>query len=318
MLKNIIVITFFLLVAYLFVHEPGIKDIASHPSPAKNYAEAIEKFKQVQKEEETGINPLCHSLLMTHGKKVAKTIAFVHGYTNCPKQFEKLGQQFFDLGYNVLVLRMPHHGLADRMTHDLTNFSAEEMIGYSDRVVDISQGLGEHVSFVGLSGGGIAAAWVAENRADVDQAVLIAPGLGLKLIPETLTTLVTNINLILPDRFPWWDPINLDTKSLPNGYPKFSWHGLAQQLRLALSIKKSARINPPAAKSIMVIINANDEAVNNSTIKEIADSWRIHGGAVTTYEFPAKYGYRHDLIDPSQSFQKTDQIYPELIRLISN
>ena len=70
----------------------------------------------LQAQEAAGDNPQCATQFLTHGKKTAHVIAFVHGYSNCPQMFMQLGQQFYALGYNVLIVPLPHHGLADRLT----------------------------------------------------------------------------------------------------------------------------------------------------------------------------------------------------------
>jgi pimeloyl-ACP methyl ester carboxylesterase len=306
-----------LVVGYLAVVPPHIGAVASRPNPAASYADALQRVETLQAQEATGHNPLCTTQLLTHGQKAARAIAFIHGYTNCPRQFLKLGQQFFDLGYNVLIVRMPHHGLADRMTNDLTHFTADKMMAYADQVLDIAHGLGERVTLVGLSAGGVVAAWAAQQRADLDQAVLIAPGLGLKLIPAPATVLVANVVLRAPDIFSWWDPINKDVGGLPNAYPRFSAHGLAQQLRLSFAVRTLAKRTAPAARSILLITNANDEAVDNNAAAGVAADWRAHGANVRTYEFPAALRFKHDLVDPGQPYQHVDVVYPKIIELIN-
>lgn len=62
-------------------------------------------------------------------------ILLVHGYTNCPAQFGKLGRQFYDLGYNVLIAPLPHHGLADRLNDEQGQLSARELTAYADEMM---------------------------------------------------------------------------------------------------------------------------------------------------------------------------------------
>ena len=166
---------------------PNIGVLASHPRPAADYADALQRVTARRALEEGRYNPLCHTRLLTHGQKTARAIAFIHGYTNCPNQFLMLGQQFHDLGYNVLLVPMPRHGLADFMTNEPSRLTAEEMAAYADELVDIARGLGERITLAGLSQGGVLAGWAAQTRADLDQAVLLSPGFGLKLVPTPLT-----------------------------------------------------------------------------------------------------------------------------------
>jgi alpha-beta hydrolase superfamily lysophospholipase len=106
----------------------------------------------------------------------------------------------------VLILSLPHHGLADCMTAGHAQLTAEELMAYSDGLVDIAQGLGEDVTVVGFSLGGTVADWAAQTRSDVDFAVLIAPGFGLQLIPAELTLPAARLALLLPDDYLWWEP----------------------------------------------------------------------------------------------------------------
>jgi len=43
----------------------------------------------------------------------------IHGTTNSPRQWEELGGALHALGHNVLILRMPHHGLESRSVGEL-------------------------------------------------------------------------------------------------------------------------------------------------------------------------------------------------------
>ena len=311
-------------VGYLALVPPNIGIIASHPNPAASYDEAVQRVQAIQAQEGADYNPRCRAQLLTHGQKTARVIAFIHGYTNCPNQFVPLGKQFYDLGYNVLLVPMPYHGLADLMTSELSRLTAEDMAAYADELVDISRGLGEHVTVAGLSQGGVVAGWAAQIRPDLDQAVLIAPGFGLKLIPTPLTVLAANVVLMAPESYQWWDPLH-DPKSPPptlspdgvQGYPRYSLHGLAQQLRLGFATEALAKSTAPAAKSILLITNANDLAVENSVADRVAGEWTAHGGNVTIYDFPVNLNLYHDLISPEQSLQRIDIVYPKLIELIN-
>ena len=129
------------------------------------------------------MNPVCQLKLITHDRKVERAIILVHGYTNCPQQFNTLGQQFYDLGYNVLIAPLPHHGLADRMIEEHGLLTAEELAAYADETVDLAQGLGDQVVMMGISAGGVTTAWAAQHRSDIDLAVIISPAFGFKTDP---------------------------------------------------------------------------------------------------------------------------------------
>jgi len=296
---------------------PPTWDLVSHPNPAASYAEAAGRIAALQAQETAGYNPQCATQFLTHGQKTARAIAFVHGYSNCPQMFAQLGQQFYALGYNVLLVPLPHHGLADRLTDDLSHLSAEELVAYTDQVVDIERGLGDKVSLVGLSAGGVVAGWAAQTRTDLDQAVLIAPSFGLQAIPRPLTTLAVNATLLLPDAFMWWDPFLQAQLGPSYAYPRFSRHGLAQIVRLGFAVRGLARGAAPGAATILVVTNANDNAVDNTVTAQVLADWRAHGSAATAYEFPADLQLAHNLVDPGEPNQHIDRVYPKLVALIA-
>lgn len=60
----------------------------SQPHPAANYAEAVPRV-ETKLSSEVNFYPDSHTILMTHGAKTAKTIAFIHGY---PKLLELIDQ----------------------------------------------------------------------------------------------------------------------------------------------------------------------------------------------------------------------------------
>ena len=264
------------------------------------------------------MNPVCQLQLMTHDKKVDRVIILVHGYTNCPQQFHELGQHFFDLGYNVLIAPLPHHGLADRMTEAQAKLKAEELAAYADETVDIAQGLGNQVIMMGISAGGVTTAWAAQNRSDIDLAVIISPAFGYKQIPTPMTAAVMNIYTLLPDEFVWWDPA-LQTNITPEyAYPRYSKHALVQILRLGFAVQENAKYSIPAAQKVVVVLNPADDSVNNPLTVTIAKNWQANGANLTTFEFEQNLQLPHDIIDPSQASQQINIVYPRLIELVNH
>jgi pimeloyl-ACP methyl ester carboxylesterase len=293
----------------------NISNLVSHPRPVQSYEEALQRVETLRGKELPDMNPVCKLQLMTHGKKVERAIILVHGYSNCPQQFRALGQRYYDLGYNVLLVPMPYHGLADQMTTAHAQLKAEDLAAYADETVDIAQGLGDQVIMMGISVGGVTTAWAAQNRSDLDLAVIISPLFGFKQVPTPLTAAVMNIYLFLPDSFVWWNPV-LQADSPPAyAYPRYSKHALVQAVRLGFATQLEARNKPPAAKKVVVVFNANDNSVNNALTMDVVKIWQAHGANLTTSEFEASLKLGHDLIDPTQPDQKIDIVYPRLIDL---
>jgi pimeloyl-ACP methyl ester carboxylesterase len=287
------------------------------PRPARDYAEAAARVAALQAHDTAEIKPISRLQFLTHGHRVERAIALFHGYTNSPAQFRQLGQALFERGYNVLIPRLPHHGLPDRLTTRHALLTAEELVELAAESIDIALGLGERVTVAGLSMGGVMAGWTAQERPEVERAVLIAPGFGLYPLPAILVRPATHLFLRMPNFFIWWDPKLKDKVPDPGyGYPRYATHALAQMLRLGAAVRARARGNPPAARSIVLVTNANDLAVDNCTTCHLGATWQRHGGQVQTYEFAADLMLPHDLIDPKAAGQKIDAVYPVLLELI--
>jgi pimeloyl-ACP methyl ester carboxylesterase len=302
----------------LFRKPQNISLLSSHPDPVQDYATAAQRIETLRLREPAGMNPDCTLQWLTHGKKVDRAIVLVHGYTNNTRQFLELGRRFHDLGYNVLIANLPYHGLADRMNTDHARLTAEQLVSYADETIDIAHGLGEQVIMMGLSIGGVVTAWAAQNRPDLDLAVVISPAFGARVIPTPLTAAAMNIVLHLKDVFIWWNPKLKENVPPPYGYPRFSLHVVAQTMRLGFATQARARSLPPLAKKIVVVFNPNDMAVNNALNLQVVKLWQAQHDNISTYEFEASLKLEHDFIDPNQPNQQVEIVYPRLIGLVES
>lgn len=298
------------------------KGLAALPiDPATDHEMALERYVQVQAQEEGDealLNPVCHSKLLTHGRKVDRAIILMHGMTNCPQQYVELAPLFYERGYNVLIPRMPCNGLADPNTDALKHVTATELRDCSATMIDIAHGLGDQVTFLGISVGGVMAAWVAQYRADVSKAVLIAPSFTVSpLLGVFLSRPVMHLFLIMPNLMTqWFKPFE---GGLGHNYRGFATRGLGQMMRLGLSVYDTAKTTKASAQSVLVITNAADPAVNNNITRQLVARWQAGGlHNLDTYEFDAKYKLIHDIIDPGQRYQQTALVYPVLLDLVTS
>lgn len=295
-------------------------ELAAHTdAPITDYEQAVARFAEVLRQEKRSgpHNPVCHSKLLTHGRKMERAIILMHGMTNCPEQFARLAPLFFERGYNVLIPLMPCNGLLDPDTEALKDVTAEQLRDCSNSMIDIGRGLGEHLTFAGISAGATMAAWVAQNRSDVDQAVLIAPAFtiarGLRVRPSRLVMhLLLTMPNVMTQRF---RPF---TGAVGHNYRGFATRGLGQVMRLGFSVYDAARTRKPAVQSVVVITNAADPAVGNSITRELLDRWRAGGlERAEICEFDASHHLIHDVIDPRQEQEQTALVYPILLNLIA-
>lgn len=285
--------------------------LTSRPNPAASYDEALARLTQMEAEEDAlPLLPECRTRLMTHGAQTEKVIVLYHGLTNCPRQFVELGEQFFDLGYNVLIARFPYHVNEGRSPSDLSALTAEKYRDLADASIDIARGLGRRVFVLGLSAGGTLASWVFQNRSDVERVVTVAPFFGIGAIPAWLNLFAVNL---LP-RVP---PIAITAPvPLKHAIRGNNTRGLSETMRLGLAVAQQAESGPPAARSIVLVTNANDLSVDNDMARSLLPLWERQGAQTETFAFPKSLGLRHDLIDVQQRNQKPDIVYPVLMDLM--
>ncbi len=286
--------------------------------PTHDYAEAAQRIDAIQSAEPPDLNPVGRSQFLTHNRKTDRAVVLFHGYTNCPQQFKPLGRQLHARGYNVLIPRAPGHGLADRLTDAHAHVTAERLIEVASSAIDIAQGLGAEVRVMGLSMGGLMTTWVAHHRSDIVRAVSIAQASGFKALPKRWTPLLRRIVLLLPNQMQWWDATVQDKGEGPrHAYPRYGTHGLMQLLRLGAALRSQAARSIPAARSVVIVKNANDESIDNTTLDDQVRLWRSSGAQnVETYTFGVEQRLIHDLIDPDQPAQRVDYVYPILIDLL--
>jgi alpha-beta hydrolase superfamily lysophospholipase len=293
------------------------ESLKSHPDPAPDYAEAVTRFQRLQKMEGPEINPVCRSILLTHGQRTERAVVFFHGYTNCPQQFRELGKIFYDLGYNVLIPRLPRHGIADRKVENLSPLKAEELRECADSSVDITCGLGQKVYVAGLSAGGTLAAWIAQNRSEVTRAVLIAPALGFSR--HEGTRLQKGLALLLPFvpdiRTDWF---SVDPDSPQHTYPGFSSRALGQLLRVSVATFAGAFDRTPKVQDVALVTSKSDDAVSDLLAWQLIGLWRSKElFRFTAVDFPKAMKIEHDMIDPAQINQQTEIVYPVLVRVLN-
>ena len=297
-----------------------MSDLESRHAPVTNYEEAITRVKAMQeKDNQDWARDVCITKLYHHGRQTEHVIVLLHGFTNCPEQFNELGKQYYEAGNNVFIPRTPYHGLSDRLTDALVNLTAENLAAFGDEVIDIAHGLGKKITVMGISGSGTLVAWLAQNRSDLDFAFIIAPLFGLAFIPPAFTKLFERIALLLPNFFMWWDPrTKADNPfSIYYAYPRYPTRALVEILRLAIITRNQAEKFPPAAKNITMIINDAEPAVSNAEIMRLLKLWRKHGkGNLNEYHFEKDMGLPHDLITPGTPGVPIGDVHPRLIAAV--
>lgn len=287
---------------------------APPPRPAPDYAGALARIAALREADTDEINPRCRTTFLTHGAATHTAIALFHGFTNCPAQYDLFARRLHERGHNVLVARVPHHGLNDRHTPDFARLTADEMATLAAESSDILHGLGERSVVIGFSLGGAMAAWVAQYRADIDHVALIAPAISVYGIGPLPQRTAARLVQLLPNRYISWENAEELRAAGPNhAYPRYSTRAVGQLLRLGAAIQAAARRSIYACGETTVITNPVDDTVNNAGINRVVREWRRQGAPVTTHEFPASWQLIHDLMDPMQQEQQVARVYPQLL-----
>jgi hypothetical protein len=303
-----------------FLRPLPLHDLVSTDNPATSHDEAMARWDETRaKEAGLPLHDGGRSIVLTHGYETERVFVLLHGLTNAPRQFRELGEKLFATGANVVIPRLAHHGLADRMTDAHAALTARDLIRYAQYGVDLAQGLGKNVTVVGLSISGISAAWLAQNRDDIDEVFLLAPLFGPAVAPDALTPAFAAALQRLPNQMLWWDPrVRENLPGPPYNYPRFPTRGLGEALRLGLDTAqpdRTLRVN-----RLGVILTENDLAVNNRRTRRLVEQWRAAspGTGIFLHEFPAEENIPHDFIDPLQPDARTDKVNTLLVEWLTD
>ncbi|NOT32644.1 MAG: hypothetical protein HOP12_00565 [Candidatus Eisenbacteria bacterium] len=300
---------------WLLMPPPAVQQAAARD--ASSYEEAFARWQGLRAADALALTPGCESRALLQGARAPRAVLLLHGITNCPLQFAALAESLHATGDNVLVPRLPRHGLADRMTVELASLRAEEVAGLVAECVGVARGFGDTVVVVGLSLTGVATAWAADNLADVDRAIVIAPAFAPPWRPAWLAPLATRLSLRLPNVFVWWDDAKEERLEGPRQcYPRFSTRAMGEGYRFGGQVMVDATRGAPRARSLWIFTTADDRAVDNVRAATLARHWRNAGATVNEYQFAAGDSIVHDMIDPAQVGARVARVYPVLLAAI--
>ena len=271
----------------------------------------------VKRDRGLDLNPLCASRALLHEGRTERCAVLLHGITNCPHQWVQLADTLHREGRNVLVPRYPHHGLRDRLNTDIARLTADELVETGEAVLAAAAELGERITVIGLSLGGVLAAWLAQRHAEVDLAVLVAPLFGIRHLPAAALPALRAAARHGPNAYLWWDRRLKASLQPEHGYPRVATRAFGALLELGRQVEADSRRDAPRARRLVVITNAADPALDNRPAAALARRWRARGAEVTEYEFPKSLGLPHDLIDPAHRATGVERVYPVLLDLVS-
>src|SRR2546423_6805501 len=274
----LIVLGVLVLLAAIAVVPIDTAPLQSDPHPIAEYARAVATYDTLREHERALVMQDGASLMYVHGHKTARALLLIHGLTNSPRQFRELAEQFYERDYNVIVPRLPLHGLLTADVALLKTLTAEQYRDYADAAVDVARGLGDSVFVIGLSAGGNVAIWIAEHRADVTRIIVVAPAITLAWIPGLLDAPAMNVMTRLPNLTIHQKP---DT-SRPHAYFGVSTRALGETLRFGASLMETADGAAPAVRDLTLVVNGNDHTIDAGPALRLVGLWHTRDGAATT------------------------------------
>lgn len=283
------------------------------PHPAADYASAVATLEAMRRSDSGLVMADGASIAYVHGARTPRVVVLVHGLTNSPRQFRELARQLYDRGDNVIVPRLPLHGLASANVDILRNITAERYRGYADTAVDIARGLGDTVIVIGLSAGGNVAAWIAQHRGDVARVIVIAPALRLARIPHLLAAPAMNTMERVPNYTFHQTPDTLRA----HAYFGVSTRALGETLRFGASVMEDVERDAPLVHDITMVLNENDHTISERSAMSLVTTWRSRDGVtVTEHRFARSLGLPHDVIDATQRCGLPAVVYPVIVSLM--
>ncbi len=280
----------------------------SYPNPVVDYDEAAARFEVILAEELPIVNDLSGSLLMTHGKPTEQVYIFIHGITNSPLQWKELGEMLHEQGNNILILRMPYHGLKSHKVGELGVLSTADLRDYADDAVDIASGLGKEITVIGISGGATVASWMGQNRPEVKKIVAISPFFGMASLPAFLDSFVTNLGHRMPN-------IVLDTfweQRRAWVYRGETTHAPAEFMLLGRSVFEQAKISEAEADASLFLTTAVDTTADNDYVDKLIEIWGKGKIDITFFQFDESYNIPHNSVDPTTDPEIRNLIYDKI------
>jgi len=287
------------------------------PTPCKGFQEAIGRHKAIVASEPDDLWPECRSVLLHHGGPSERVAIFYHGYSSCPQQFRALGKALHAQGWNVLIPRFPHHGHTDRDSSRTRHLTPEDLVRTASEAVDIGIGLGERLTVAGLSMGGLLTGWAAQLRPEVEHAVLVAPAYNVGPVPLALAPPLSALFRALPGINRAWNPDADPDEGVRHGYPHYNTRAIASLMTIGRALIAEARHQTPAAQSVSLITNENDDSIDNQAAAVVFSRWQSLGASgLQSYAFPKSMGLPHNTIEPENGSFDAADTHPMLLHLL--
>ena len=288
-------------------------------SGERAFAEAKERIRRLKSLDDARTLPGAGTNCYDHGRPTPLAVVLFHGFTNNPIQFARLAADLYARGCNVLVPRLPGHGDADRMSTRLEGLTAADFTDAANAAVDAAVGLGQHLAVSGISLGGSLCAWLATVRPDLDTIVSVSPAIALNHVAVVIDRVVVGAMTSMPaGTYAWWDP-HLKERILPeHAYPRYPIRTLGECYRIGESVIDARGPFPGRERAhVTFALNPPDGTVNDVVVKSVAQNWTASKWIAAQVATLSSVPTFHDIIEPEAPGARIDEVYPQVIRLIT-
>lgn len=272
---------------------------------------AVARLEAMQADErQLPLQQGAETLLYLHPEQPRRgTLVMFHGFTAGTWQFEPLATLAYARGYDVVVPRLPGHGLKDASGVEdpsqlLTGLNWQDYQTFGDRVYAMAKDLGGPVATLGLSVGGNVALDVAERHPEVSQVVAYAPFLWPKEPRvQTLFLATRAVDAATHGKgapflngltYSWGEECRADTAAGKRpGHSLFYGGNAYGATELGGLVVRNA---PGLKATLQLFVTAADDAADEATLRSLYKRAPSAGW----YYYPAAEGIPHPMVHPME------------------
>jgi pimeloyl-ACP methyl ester carboxylesterase len=230
----------------------------------------------------------CRSQFLLQPMPTDRVCLFFHGFTATPAQFARIGREFFQMGYNVLIPLLPGHGLAGEWDRDRPPPLPEDQQVYrefGEYWLQQASAFGNRIVIGGLSGGSTLAAWLTlKHAALIERALLFAPYLsGTNWLVDWC---VRSLDIYFA-----WKPAPGVTSF---GYPGFAMPSLRLFLDIGQEVLQQAE--QKCVAPLLIVSSERDQAVGRDEHLTLFESALRQQPMSWHHCFDAEWGIGHNMM----------------------
>lgn len=237
----------------------------------------------------------CSDITLTHFGKTDNAILLLHGFTSCPQQLYRIGEMYYEIGYNVIIPRLNGHGYFEKTGNQLNKMEMTALQSRTNKYCDMAFALGDTVTVLGFSMGGALASWLSKTRYDIHKTVLISPSFIINGMKRNEVKSMINLGKIFKFiNMPWPNDEYGNSTVADYSYYKFSLRSASELIKTGNIVSITAPQTRLNGNENVLILNPDDLAVNNNATLEIVSEWEKQGTNIEIYNLDGSTKIPHD------------------------